>query len=646
MNGLLWALPALPAVTGAALALCGRRADRAAAGVGAGVAAATAALAAWAVVARPAVEVAWLGPLRAGLAVDGLSAVMVVTVAVVACAVIVFAGGDLGAREARARFFGLLLLFVGAMLATVTATSLGTLLFAWEIMGATSYALIGFWWSDPARPPAANAAFLVTRAGDLGLYLACGAAVAGLGTLQLDRLAQAPSPWVHALAAGLVLAAAGKSAQLPFSTWLSAAMQGPSPVSALLHSATMVAAGAYLLLRTQPVLAAAGWALPAVAWLGAVTALLLGMVAVAQRDLKELLAASTCAQMGLLFLAVGAGSVPAGTAHLVAHAAFKSLLFLGAGVFLHTLGTKDLARLSGAGRALPVSAAAFSVGALALAGVPPLSGWVTKDEVLAAAREASPALWLVGLAAGAVSALYAGKALAVLWAPAQSDSPQRPPGPRLVTPMLVLAAAAAGLAVLGLPAVREGFEELVGGPAMAAPAWWELALSAVLAVAGIAGMFALQRADRLVPLTVPGVPAALTGLLARWLDIDRARSALVVRPVLGLAAALAAFDDRVVDAGVRGVAGLGRLLARTGDRGDRRLVDAFVERLASSTLRGAQVSGTADDRGIDAAVEALGRTLAGAGRLARRPQTGMLTQYYTQVVVALAVLTAAVVLLR
>jgi NADH-quinone oxidoreductase subunit L len=321
-----------PLLAGLALLVAGRRADRWAAPAGVVVAALVLAAAVPVAVVRPALDVPLLAGIPAGLGVDGLSAVLLVCVAAVTLAVLVYAAGEFGPGEARARFFGLMLLFAGSMLVTVAATTLVALLAGWEVMGATSYALIGYWWTDPQRVRAATVAFVTTRAADLGLYLAAGAALAGgAGGLRLDAVAHTSSPWVHVVAAGVVAAAIGKSAQLPVSFWLSRAMAGPSPVSALLHSATMVAAGGYLLLRLRPLLAATGWAGPVVAWVGALTALLLGAVAVAQRDLKQLLAASTCAQVGYIVLAAGVGQVSGGVAQLVAHAATKSLLFLTAG---------------------------------------------------------------------------------------------------------------------------------------------------------------------------------------------------------------------------------------------------------------------------------------------------------------------------
>ena len=234
---LAWLLPAVPLAAGAVLAAAGSRVNAAAPRAGAATAAVTLVLACAAAAVRPVASAPLFAGIPATVRVDGLSAVMVVTVAAVTLAVLVFAAGESGPGENRGRFFGLMLIFAGAMLLTVTAATLALLLMGWEVMGAASYALIGYWWRQPVRVTAANTAFLTTRAGDLGLYIAAGAAMAGgVPGLALGRLAAAPAPWLGVVTAGVVAAAFGKSAQLPFSFWLSRAMQGPSPVSALLHS--------------------------------------------------------------------------------------------------------------------------------------------------------------------------------------------------------------------------------------------------------------------------------------------------------------------------------------------------------------------------------------------------------------------------
>jgi NADH:ubiquinone oxidoreductase subunit 5 (subunit L)/multisubunit Na+/H+ antiporter MnhA subunit len=634
---LAWLLPALPLAAGALLAVAGvPPAGRRPAGTltavapwaAVAVAAVTLVLACVAAAVRPAASAPLLAGIPAAVRVDGLSAVMIVTVAAVTLAVLVFALGDLGPAENKARFFGLMLLFAGAMLLTVTAATLALLLMGWEFMGGASYALIGYWWRDPDRTAAAGTAFLVTRAADLGLYIAAGAALAGgVQGLALAGLAHASRPWLDVVAAGVVAAAFGKSAQLPFSFWLSRAMRGPSPVSALLHSATMVAAGAYLLLRVEPLLAATGWGGPVVAWTGAVTALSFGMVAVAQDDLKQLLAASTCAQIGFMVLAAGVGGETAGVAQLVAHAAVKSLLFLAAGAWLTALGTKRLPALRGAARRYPLVGAAFTAGAVALAGLPPASLWVTKDAVLAAALRAGPALYVTGLAAAAVSAVYAMKALWHVWQPAPSDAAAgydtelhgtRRVAPASAWPLLLLAVPALALGVLALPAIADPLRGALGALSAPAPAWWEPTLSAVLAVAASAvtwwrlGHASARRAAP-VPVPVPeGTVGVVTGWLARWLDLERASAAVVSRPVLALARMLAEFDDRVLDRVVTAIARGGLVLAGTAARLDDADVDGLVRRVAAGAR--------------------------GLGRLARCPQTGQLHTYYAQAAVAFAVL--------
>ncbi|MEU9602517.1 proton-conducting transporter membrane subunit [Streptomyces sp. NPDC048109] len=623
MSVLLWLLIAVPLGTGAVLGVVGRGVNRPAPLLAVAAALATLGLAVTVAVTRSEASAPLLTGMRAGLAVDGLSAVMVITVAAVALAVLLFSTGEFGRSENRGRFFGLMLLFAGAMLVTVTATTLPLLLMAWEVMGATSWALIGYWWQQPDRVRAADVAFLTTRTADLGLYLAAGAALAGgVGSLRLDALPQAASPWLHLVTAGVVAAALGKSAQLPFSFWLSKAMQGPSPVSALLHSATMVAAGAYLLLRLHPLLAATPWAGPLVAWTGALTALALGIVAIAQSDLKQLLAASTSAQIGFMVLAAGTGGVAGGLTQLVAHAATKSSLFLAAGAWLTALGTKQLAALRGAARHYRLVGAAFAVGSLTLAGLPPLSLWAAKDEVLAAARAENTGLYAVGLAAAAVAAVYSVKALWYVTRPLPTDAEAgydtEQHGSRRVPraaplPLWALTGLAAVLGVLALPGPAAWIKRLVGAPAEPSPTAWELGLSAgvTLAAAGLAWWYSSRPAP---------VPRAVGGWAKGWLGLERAAHLLVAGPVLALARALSVFDDKVVDGAVRQTARAG--------------------------LAAAGLARRVDDGGIDSAVGAIASGARRLGRWARRPQTGLLHQYYAQAAVGFCVLILIVLLVR
>ncbi|GGZ59799.1 NADH-quinone oxidoreductase subunit L [Streptomyces inusitatus] len=616
MSPALWSLIGLPLAAGTLLAPAGRRADRGAPPLATAVSALVLGLAVAAALRHPAVEAPLLEGLPLRLAVDGLSGVLVVTVAAVTLAVLLYSAARPGEEEARARFFGLMLLFEGSMLVTVTATTLPTLLMGWEVMGAASWALIGYRWREPERTAAAGTAFLTTRAADLGLYLAAGAALAaGPGPLALDGLARADEPWLSLVTAGVLVAALGKSAQLPFSFWLSRAMRGPSPVSALLHSAAMVVAGAYLLLRTGPLLDASGWGAEATAWAGAATALALGLVAVAQSDFKQLLAASTCAQIGFMVLAAGTGAATGGVLQLTAHAAAKSLLFLVAGAWLTAWGTQRLPALRGAARTDRVLGALCTVGALSLAGLPPLSLWAAKDVLLAGALEGSPWLYATGLAAAVLSAVYSVKILRFVWGrpePRAGTAGRRIPG-RAVIPLALLAAACVALTPMAFPPARDALTRYLGAEAQPVPHAWEFTLSGTLAL--LAAAAAWTRGDRPPPL-----PPRAERLARQWLGLEHAAHTLLVSPTLAAARAAAAFDDRVLDravnASARGAVGLARW------------TDRFIE------------------RAIDGAVEGVAATARRLGGQARRPQTGRLHQYLAQAVAAFSVIAAVLALVR
>ncbi|WP_086828435.1 NADH-quinone oxidoreductase subunit L [Streptomyces sp. NRRL B-24572] len=616
MSPVLWALVALPVTCGALLLAAGRTVDRWAPVAAVTVAVASLGLAVTAALRHPAVEAPLLDGLPFRLGVDGLSGVLVVTVTAVTLAVLLFSTAVLAADEARARFFGLMLLFAGSMLVTVTATTLPTLLMGWEVMGATSWALIGYRWREPARTAAAGTAFLVTRTADLGLYLAAGAALAAApGPLSLDALDDTGEPWLSFVTAGILVAAFGKSAQLPFSFWLSRAMQGPSPVSALLHSAAMVVAGAYLLLRTGTLLDASGWGADTAAWVGGVTAVALGLVAVAQTELKQLLAASTCAQIGFMVLAAGVGASTGGVLQLTAHAAAKSLLFLVAGAWLTSWGTQRLTELRGVARSRRSVGVICTVGALSLAGLPPLSLWAAKDVLLAGVLEHGAGLYAVGLAAAVLSAVYSVKILWYVWRPTVPAADQ---GRRIpvgaVPPLALLALACVALTPLAFPPARDALTDSLGLGPQPDPHAWEFAVSGVIALVAAALSWARPRGGR------TPVPSWTRRLCREWLRLERVAHVLLVSPTLGLARAAAGFDDRVLDRSVDASAAGALGLARWTNRFVEGAVDGAVDGLATATRR--------------------------LGRWARRPQTGQLHQYLAQAVAAFSVIAVVLVLVR
>ena len=633
----LWLVVALPAVTAGLLTTLPPL-RRKAAPVAVVVSGLTAVLSVVVAIARPRVAFPFVAGSDFALGVDGLSALVLPTVTVVTLLVLIFAAADV--RENRARFNALMLLFAAAAALTATATTLPALLTGWEIMGATSYALIGFWWWEERRVSAGLTAFLTTRTADLGLYLAAAAAVASGVGLSLDGLPTASGPWLHVIAAGVVVAALGKAAQLPFSFWLSRAMEGPSPVSALLHSAAMVAMGGYLLLRAEPLLAATSWALPVTAWVGVLTALVLGVVALAQRDLKQLLAASTGSQLGFVVLAAGVGSVAGGTAQLVAHAATKALLFLAAGAWLTALGTKHLGGLVGVARRWPLVGWCATIGAAALAGLPPLSLWASKDAVLGAALATSPWLYAAGLAAAALSAAYAAKIIVVIWrAPSKTEVTaarrhldEEEQGTRDVTtgqrvPLLPLAFGAAVLGVLALPPLAGAVARTVGGDTGGAASPLELATSGLVTV--VVGLAVWRW----------GTPAPAWA--AGWLGLERVAHRVIVDPTLALAHRLDRLDGRL-DHAVWVLAGSVTGESRPADHAETAL-DAATVGTASGTASGTR--GLASrfarlDQGVDDAVHDLARGVRRLGQLARRPQTGQLHHYYLEAVVALGALLA------
>lgn len=354
---------------------------------------------------------AW--PLR--LVVDPLGAVFSIVVAVVSTFVLIYAVGYMADDDHKVRFFATMTFFAGAMQILVLAGDWILLLTAWELIGLSSYLLIGFWYTRAGVASAATRAFLVTRTADVGLYLGVIIVVMETGTTAIGGGIGVEGTTRTLAGLAFLLAAVGKSAQVPLQGWLQDAMVGPTPVSALLHAATLVVAGVVLLSRAFPLLP--DGVLLAVGLVGGVSAVLMGLAAAAQRDLKRLLAASTSSQLGLMLLALGAGSIPAAVFHLITQAAMKSTLFLAAGVFQHDRESTAFDDLRGIGRQRPAVFAAFTLAGLALAGAPPLAGFWSKDAILVATMHSEYALLLAPLAtfASALTGLYVGRACRLLW---------------------------------------------------------------------------------------------------------------------------------------------------------------------------------------------------------------------------------------
>jgi NADH:ubiquinone oxidoreductase subunit 5 (subunit L)/multisubunit Na+/H+ antiporter MnhA subunit len=397
----------------------------------------------------------------------------------------------------------------------------------------------------------------------------------------------------------------------------------------------MVAAGAYLLVRLAPHLDSVTWFASAAIGIGLTSSLAGGVVAAVHRHPKRLLAASTTAQYGLMFVAVGVGSTFAAAAHLAAHAAFKSLLFLTAGTAMNAARSDDIGQMQ-LGRRLPEVGAFAAIGALALAALPPLGGAWSKDQITGAAFEFSYALGTAVLVAAFLSAFYAFRYWVLAFGPGRS-------GPRDATPTQIrasigfLALLCLALAALWVPAVSETAAELTAGRVVSIrPLELSLGLASLTLAAGF--VVALRRRNRLVQRVLPPMVSAAA---AGWFGLNPVTQRIVVAPVLAMSRGLAAFDDRVIDAGIRASARIASALSSLLRRRSEISIDAIVNGIGGRTLLAATGTRTADDHGVDRAAEGVARGLGRAGDLSRRLQSGLSHDYYVIVAVGLIALVAA-----
>jgi NADH-quinone oxidoreductase subunit L len=540
-------------------------------------------------------------PLR--LLVDPLSTAMVLMVSGVGFLIHVYSAAYMGEESgpAYARYFAYLNLFMAAMLWLVLSANLVAMFIGWEGVGLCSYLLIAFWFTRPAAARAGVKAMLVTRLGDVGFLLGIFLAIGVFGTTDFVAMAErAPQrlPLGGAAATALALllfaGATGKSAQLPLYVWLPDAMEGPTPVSALIHAATMVTAGVYMIARLSAVYLRAPAALELVAAVGALTAIFGAACALVEWDLKRVLAYSTISQLGYMFLAVGIGAFGAGIFHLISHAFFKALLFLAAGGVMHALaGETDMRRMGGLERHLPRTAAAFAIGALALAGIPPLSGFFSKDQILSQAYHARTWLWVVGLGASGFTGFYILRAFALTFLGARAteaggqahDPPRAMEGPMGLLAGLTVIGGALGWSFSHPGLLEEYLAPVLGAAPGSAPAastgGGEVTLVVISLAVAVAGILVawLVYVRRSLHARAP----ALERLLAHQFYIEDAYTMLVVAPIRALARGEAVFDRSVLDGAVTGLA---RAVGRAGSA-LRELQSGYLVRYAMFILVGA-----------------------------------------------------------
>jgi NADH-quinone oxidoreductase subunit L len=465
MHSLIWLIPALPLLGFLILALFGKKLTRkVAAFVGAGSVAISALLTIIIGIAfissSPGGAYAvnlweWMntGGFVANIAfrLDALSLIFVFVITFVGALIHIYSIEFMKKDEGFSRFFAYMNLFVGSMLILVLADNLLLLYLGWEGVGLCSYLLIGFWYKDPANGYAARKAFIITRVGDTAMIIGLFLLFINLGTLNISELMQqAQTRWavgspIAIITAVLLLGGAlGKSAQLPLQTWLPDAMAGPSPVSALIHAATMVTAGVYLIARTHVLFALAPSVQTAIAIIGALTLLFAGISALTQHDLKRVLAYSTISQIGYMFLALGVGAWSAAIFHFMIHAFFKALLFLGAGVVILLLHEEhDMFKMGGLWKKLPVVFFTFLIGSASLAALPLVTaGFYSKDQILWFAWSASNGstwLWLAGFFGAFITSLYTFRMIFITFFGEVKTEPSHKPGNFMIIPMIVLA---------------------------------------------------------------------------------------------------------------------------------------------------------------------------------------------------------------
>ncbi len=636
----LWLIPALPMMAAGIIALLRQPRRRPAAALAIGslalsfllaVAAFVHVLAQWSsgAMTREVVTVSWLSlgssTLQMGWVLDPLAAVMLVMVTFVGSLIFIYSTGYMSHDENFTRFFCFLALFAGGMLGVIIANSLLLLFMCWEIVGLTSYLLIGFWYHKPSAAAAAKKAFLTTRVGDIFFLLGMVWLSAQTGTLLFyNHGAGAMEPGALAVllgqhaacglsaaaAIGLLIfaGAAGKSGQLPLHVWLPDAMEGPTPVSALIHAATMVAAGVYLVARVYPLMSAgvmsAGAAqgmttvpLTVIAWIGAATALFGAVVAVAQFDIKRILAYSTVSQLGYMMVGLATGGVAVGMFHLITHAFFKALLFLGAGSVIHGCHEEqDIRRMGGLRGAMPVTFATYAVGMLALSGFPIFfSGFWSKDAIVGAAHHwpvSQGPFWML-LVGAVLTAFYmmrqVGYVFLGAWRGGHGHGHAHESPTVMTVPLAILAVFAVALGVLGTPA-WPWFTAFIESRPLAVDfaGFSEPGLVPLMTITSLLVLLALSVGWRLyvsranVKASAPDVLQRSLPVVFGWLEsrlyFDELYAATILRLYAFCAAAAAWLDRHVWGGVVAMVAGGFRVLGRSNRAIDSGLIDGGFDK--------------------------------------------------------------------
>jgi proton-translocating NADH-quinone oxidoreductase chain L len=613
--------------------------------------------------------------LRLGVHIDRLAVIMFAMVTFIATLIHIYSMGYMKEDPGYPRFFAFLSLFCFSMLGLVASSTIFQVFIFWELVGLCSYLLIGFWYREKANVDAANKAFIVNRVGDVGMLVGLGVLWSTLGTFSIAEIneglrdrhgaineryladgvpvaelrdretgqpvieagtgkaRQIPLGLLTIAGLGVFAGCVGKSAQVPLHVWLPDAMAGPTPVSALIHAATMVAAGVYLVGRFFPLFTTD--VLTVIAYTGAVTLFVAATIASVQPDYKKVLAYSTVSQLGFMMLGLGVGGWAAGLFHLITHAFFKALLFLGAGSVYHAVHTYDAHRLGGLRRKMPITALTMLAATLAISGVPPFSGFYSKDAILAAlivATRENPAnlpLLVIAVLGAVLTAFYMFRMYFLLFVGAPRDhhlAEHAHESPWSMTLPLIL---------LAVPTVAIGWPVGVV-PVLGGMPVLERLLETVSPLEGHGGGDVAWMAFGLsLGIAMVGLLIAAAGYA--WGAFDPAKAARALGPIHALAAHRWYFDELYRAALVRPTLALGRMASSLVDRG---LIDGLLHGVVRATVGLSRLDGWIDREGVDGLVVGVGRSVERAGDAGRRLQTGRVRQYLLVLALGLVALFA------
>ncbi len=518
--------------------------------------------------------------------VDQLSLLMLLIVTGVGSLIHIYSIGYMKGDEGLARFFSYLNLFIFFMLLLVLGSNYVVLFAGWEGVGLCSYLLIGFWFKNQEFNKAANKAFIMNRIGDLGFLLGIILMFVTFGSVSFDKVFDAAKlvtdnqPVIIAITMLLFIGAMGKSAQIPLYTWLPDAMAGPTPVSALIHAATMVTAGIYMVVRSNVLYSIAPATLSFIAIIGTITALFAATIAMKQTDIKKVLAYSTVSQLGYMFVALGVGAYSTAMFHVTTHAFFKALLFLAAGSVIHAVGgEQDIRKMGGLKKKLPITFAVFMIGTLAISGMPPLAGFFSKDEILAKVSMQSPVLFYVLAFTSALTALYMFRLLFLTFFGSFRGSKDQEhhlheSPPVMTWPLVLLAALSTIGGFMGMPAVfsehhmlNHFMEPIISSPAglmISEPShlfeWLLMGVSILLLAIIIFWSYNRYVTKEKIPTLHESEMSALTKLLYNKYYIDELYQAVFVRPLQALGRFFQKFIDNALIDGVIGGVNKGVIL--------------------------------------------------------------------------------------